>query len=69
MIDNDYPLGFKISLHRKDLGIALALAQQTHSELPVATMAAHFEDELIAHGHGDDDTSALARSIRQRSGL
>jgi 3-hydroxyisobutyrate dehydrogenase len=69
MIENDYPLGFKISLHRKDLGIALALAQQTHSELPVATMAAHFEDELIADGHGDDDTSALARSIRQRSGL
>ena len=26
MIDNDYPLGFKVALHRKDLGIALELA-------------------------------------------
>ena len=69
MIDDDYPLGFKIALHRKDLGIALTLAEQTHSAVPVATMAATFEDELIAQGHGDDDNSALARSIRQRSGL
>ena len=28
MIDNDYPLGFKLALHRKDLGIALDLANQ-----------------------------------------
>jgi 3-hydroxyisobutyrate dehydrogenase len=69
MIDDDYPLGFKISLHRKDLGIALDLASQTHSDLPVASLAAAFEDELIAQGHGDDDNSALARIIRQRSGL
>ena len=27
MIDNDYPLGFKVALHRKDLGIALELAE------------------------------------------
>ncbi len=69
MIDDDYPLGFKISLHRKDLEIALALARQTGAQLPVASLAAAFEDELIAQGHGDDDNSALARSIRQRSGL
>jgi 3-hydroxyisobutyrate dehydrogenase len=69
MIDDEYPLGFKISLHRKDLGIALELAGQTGSALPVATMVTHFEDELIAEGYGDDDNSALARSIRQLSGL
>jgi len=69
MIANEYPLGFKISLHRKDLAIALALASQTGADLPVASLAAALEDELIAHGHGDDDNSALARSIRQRSGL
>jgi 3-hydroxyisobutyrate dehydrogenase len=69
MIDDDYPLGFKISLHRKDLAIALDLATQTGSELPVASLAASFEDELIVQGYGDDDISALARSIRQRSGL
>lgn len=69
MIDDDYPLGFKISLHRKDLAIALDLATETGSELPVASLAASFEDELIVQGHGDDDISALARIIRQRSGL
>ena len=28
MIDNDYPLGFKVALHLKDLGIALELARE-----------------------------------------
>jgi 3-hydroxyisobutyrate dehydrogenase len=69
MIEDDYPLGFKLALHRKDLGIALALARETGAQLPVATMAAQFEDELIAEGHGDEDNSALARSVRRRSGL
>ena len=69
MISDEYPLGFKISLHRKDLGIALSLARQGGAQLPVTQLAADFEDELIAQGHGDDDNSALARSIRQRSGL
>jgi 3-hydroxyisobutyrate dehydrogenase len=69
MIDDDYPRGFKISLHRKDLAIALDLATQTGSELPVASLAFSFEDELIVQGYGDDEVSALARSIRQRSGL
>ena len=58
-----------IILHRKDLAIALDLETQTGSELPVASLAASFEDELIAQGYGDDDISALARSIRQRSSL
>lgn len=69
MIENDYPLGFKASLHRKDLGIALELAQSVGADLAVTTLAASFEDELIAHGHGDDDMSALARIVRRRSGL
>ena len=28
MIEDNYPLGFKISLHRKDMAIALELARQ-----------------------------------------
>ena len=28
MIRNDYPLGFRTSLHLKDLGIALAMAKE-----------------------------------------
>jgi 3-hydroxyisobutyrate dehydrogenase len=69
MIEDDYPLGFKIALHRKDLAIGLDLAQSAGAVLPVTMMAATFEDELIAEGHGDDDNSALARPIRKLSGL
>lgn len=69
MIANDYPLGFKLALHRKDLGIALGLAHEIGVTLPVASMAAAFEDGLIARGHGDDDNSALARVIRELSGM
>jgi len=69
MIDNDYPLGFKVALHRKDLGIALELANQLGAVLPVSALAAQLESGLIARNHGDDDMSALARSIRGLSGL
>jgi 3-hydroxyisobutyrate dehydrogenase len=69
MLQNDYPLGFKVTLHRKDLGIALGLADETGASLPVTELAAELEDSLVADDHGDDDMSALARSIRARSGL
>jgi 3-hydroxyisobutyrate dehydrogenase len=69
MLDNDYPLGFKVALHRKDLGIALDLAAQLGAVLPVSALAAQFESGLIAQGHADDDMSALARAIRGLSGL
>lgn len=67
MIANDYPLGFKVALHRKDLGIALELARETGSVLPVAALCEQLEAGLIGAGHADEDMSALARSIRQLS--
>ena len=69
MLENDYPLGFKVALHRKDLGIALDLAAQLGASLPVSALAAQLESGLIAKGHGEDDMSALARAIRGLSGL
>ena len=69
MIANDYPLGFKVALHRKDLAIALELAREMGADLPVAELAADFETDLVAAGHADEDMSALARVIRSRSGL
>ena len=69
MLANDYPLGFKVALHRKDLKIALGLARELGAELPVSTLAETLEAELMAAGHADDDMSALARAIRGRSGL
>jgi len=69
MIANDYPLGFKVELHRKDLAIALELAREMGVELPVAKLTSEFETELMADGHAEDDMSAVARVIRRRSGL
>jgi 3-hydroxyisobutyrate dehydrogenase len=69
MLANDYPLGFKVALHRKDLGIALDLARELGAELPVAELAAEMESDLMGRGHADDDMSAVARVIRGRSGL
>ena len=69
MLANDYPLGFKVSLHLKDLGIALDLARESGAVLPVAALAAQLEAGLVATGHADDDMSALARAIRSLSGL
>jgi 3-hydroxyisobutyrate dehydrogenase len=69
MIDNDYPLGFKVALHHKDLVIALSLAAQLGAVLPVASLVAQLEAGLMTTGHADDDMSAVARSIRGLSGL
>lgn len=69
MIDDDYPLGFRISLHLKDVTIALELAREVGAALPVAALAGQIEAGLVAKGHGDDDNSALARAIREWSGL
>jgi 3-hydroxyisobutyrate dehydrogenase len=69
MIADEYPLGFKVSLHLKDVVIALAMARESGVAMPVAAMAAQIENGLVAQGYGDDDVSALARAIRTWSGL
>lgn len=69
MLANDYPLGFKVALHRKDLGIALELARESGVSLPVSALCEALEAGLMGQGHADDDMSAVARSIRALSGL
>src|SRR6187397_104480 len=69
MIDNEYPLGFRTSLHLKDLAIALEMARTLGATLPVAGLAAQLEAGLVARGKGDEDMSNLARAIRALSGL
>lgn len=69
MLHNDYPLGFKVALHRKDLGIALQLARETGTVLPISAICEQIEAGLIGAGHADDDMSAVARAIRSLSSL
>ena len=69
MIANDYPLGFRTALHLKDLAIALGLAKETGTSIPVAALAAQLEAGLVARGYGGEDMSNLARAIRSLSAL
>jgi 3-hydroxyisobutyrate dehydrogenase len=69
MIENTYPLGFRVRLHRKDLRIALEVARELGAVLPVSAYTEQLETSLLNHGHGDEDLSALARIVREQSGL
>ena len=66
MVEDSYPLGFKLSLHRKDVAIALDEARRLGVHLAVSDLVLEEEDELIVEGFGDEDVSAIAR-IAKRS--
>lgn len=68
MIANRYPLGFKLSLHLKDLRIALEAARDAGAELRLAELVRSIEESLV-DAHGDEDLSALAVDVRRRAGL
>ena len=62
-----YPLGFRMSLHHKDLGIALDAAGDVNLDLPVTQLVADLENGLMEEGHGDEDVSALHRYYGSKS--
>ncbi len=69
VVKNDYPMGFRVKLHHKDLGIALQTARELEVTLPATALVEQIENGLIASGHADDDVSAIGRAIRKQSGL
>ena len=69
MVRDEYPLGFRVRLHRKDLGIALDTGRAAELPLPIAAYVAGMEDALIAQGHGDEDVSAIARVVRRAAAI
>lgn len=69
MIRNEYPLGFRLQLHRKDLNIALQAAQELGVSLPMAGFVEQMENGLIHRGFGNEDVSAIARLVREQAGL
>jgi 3-hydroxyisobutyrate dehydrogenase len=64
MIAGRYPLGFKVSLHDKDLAIAQQMAAAHGVQLPVIEMTRVHYRRLMQAGHGDEDISALYRLKR-----
>ena len=61
MLNGHYPLGFKLALHHKDLGIALEAASDAGVDLPVTALVQQMEAALMAAGHGDEDVAGLHR--------
>ncbi|MBU6421698.1 MAG: NAD(P)-dependent oxidoreductase [Gammaproteobacteria bacterium] len=68
MAEGRYPLGFKVGLHDKDLGIVQQMAAAHRVQLPVVEMTRLHYRRLQQDGHGDEDISALFRLKRRLFG-
>jgi 3-hydroxyisobutyrate dehydrogenase len=64
MVGGSYPLGFRTSLHLKDVRIALREAAAMDLPLEVAQLVVGIEEKLVEAGFGDEDVSNLARHTR-----
>jgi 3-hydroxyisobutyrate dehydrogenase len=61
MMRMSFPLGFKVSLHDKDLDIVQQMAAAQGVQLPVVEMTRIHYRRLLEQGHGDEDISSLFR--------
>jgi 2-hydroxy-3-oxopropionate reductase len=68
MIRNDFAPGFRVDLHRKDLGIALAAARERQLSLPVTSLVSQLYDAVASSGGGGLDHSALITAISGEAG-
>ncbi|HWO63055.1 MAG TPA: 2-hydroxy-3-oxopropionate reductase [Umezawaea sp.] len=68
MIAREFAPGFRIDLHHKDMGIALAAARQVDVALPVTGLIAQLIAAGRAQGYGSLDHSALLKVIENLSG-
>jgi 3-hydroxyisobutyrate dehydrogenase len=68
IIADDYPLGFRVELHLKDLRIALAEAERLGIPMAITELIATQEATLTDAGFGGEDVSNLARVPRGRLG-
>lgn len=68
MLDHSFDPGFKVELHHKDLGIALAAGREYGVTLPVTAVVDQMLQDLKMRGRGDRDHSALLTLIEESSG-
>lgn len=61
ILRDDYPPGFRVRLHEKDLQICRAMAARHGVQLPLIEMTLVHYRRLIEQGHGDEDISTLFR--------
>lgn len=65
MVRGEFPAGFKLALHHKDLTICKAIAERHGVSLPVVEMTLIHYRRLMEAGFGDEDISALFREKRK----
>ncbi|UCC65935.1 MAG: NAD-binding protein, partial [Deltaproteobacteria bacterium] len=65
IIERNFQPGFKLRLHRKDMGIALQTGRELSVPLFATAQAAALMDALLAQGKGELDHSALALLVEQ----
>jgi 2-hydroxy-3-oxopropionate reductase len=68
MLTHSFDPGFRIELHHKDLGIALAAGREYGVTLPVTAIVDQMLQNLRMRGRGDRDHSALLTLIEDSSG-
>jgi 3-hydroxyisobutyrate dehydrogenase len=61
MANNNFPAGFRVRLHDKDLRICRDMAAQRGAVLPVVESTLQEYEKLIEGGFGDEDISAIYR--------
>lgn len=69
MLDHNFQPGFRIRLHQKDLGIALATGKAYGVPLFNTALVHEVLTALVAQGHQDLDHSGIARFVEELSGL
>ncbi len=67
LIDERFDPGFRVRLHRKDLGIALAAGDAKTVYLPVTALVHAMFNALVAQGQGERDHSYLAAYLAEQS--
>ena len=61
MVKDEYPLGFKVELHKKDLAICRDMAASMGTKLPIVEMTMIHYQRLLDDGYRDEDISSLFR--------
>jgi 2-hydroxy-3-oxopropionate reductase len=67
MLEHSFDPGFRIELHHKDLGIALAAGREYGVTLPVTAVVDQMLETLKMRGKGDLDHSAILTLIEKSS--
>lgn len=67
MLDGEFDFGFAVDWMRKDLAIALGLAEEVGAEMPVTKIVNDYYAEVQKRGGGRLDTSSLITMLNRES--